>query len=397
LSAALDRCLSEARLNGLALRNRIIKAATFEGMTPGGVPGAAYADFHRRVGAGGAAMTTLAYCGAEDDGRLGPDMMFMDEHLREPLGRVIAAVKETGACVSGQLCHAGGFTKKRPVPGTRPLAPSFGLNTLGIAAGVPFCAAMTTQQIRARVDAFGRAAAFMQSVGFDAIEIHFGHGYGLSQFISPRTNRRSDEYGGSLANRMRFPLQVLAAVRAAVGDTFPLLGKISMSDGVKGGVSYAESLEIAALLDEGSLDCLVPSDGTSSMNPMLLFHGDSLLPGLLENERNPLMRLGLRLMGPRLFREYPWRETYLLQNALRVRERVRRGAVCYIGGVCSAEGIERAMQAGFDFVQVGRALLCDPGFVARLGADAGHRNRCTHCNRCATLIDAPGGIRCVLP
>ena len=83
---------------------------------------------------------------------------------------------------------------------------------------------MTRPQIRERVQTIGRAAGFMKSVGLDAIEIHFGHGYGISQFMSPITNRRTDEYGGSVANRMRFPLEVLAAVRKAVGDDFPLAG-----------------------------------------------------------------------------------------------------------------------------------------------------------------------------
>jgi 2,4-dienoyl-CoA reductase-like NADH-dependent reductase (Old Yellow Enzyme family) len=211
------------------------------------------------------------------------------------------------------------------------------------------------------VDTFSAAARFMKSVGFDAIEIHFGHGYAISQFISPKTNRRKDRYGGSLENRMRFALEVLEAVREAVGDDFPLLGKISMSDGVEGGTSYQDSLEIASLLETAGIDLIVCSGGTSSMNPMLLFRGDSLIPGMLEVETNPIMRLGLRLIG-----------------------------------VCSSESIRTAMAEGFDFIQLGRGLLFDPDFPKHARAVANYQNGCTHCNRCATLIDAEGGIECVL-
>ena len=180
---------------------------------------------------------------------------------------------------------------------------------------------MTHADIDRMVGLFRDAGAFMKSVGFDAVEIHFGHGYGLSQFISPKTNKRKDEYGGSLINRMRLPLRVLEAVREAVGDDFPILGKMGLTDGVKGGLQIDEAIEVAGLLDEGGIDALIPSGGTSSMNPMLLFRGDSLMDGLLEQEKNPLMRLALRAVGPRLFRDYPYHELYFQDGAKRVRDR----------------------------------------------------------------------------
>ena len=131
------------------------------------------------------------------------------------------------------------------------------------------------------------------------------------------------------------------------------------------------------------------------MNPMLLFRGDSLMPGLLEQEKNPIMRLGIRMAGKRMFREYPYEENYFLDAARRIREKVSCG-VCYIGGVCTSESIATVMAEGFDFIQLGRSLIFDPDFPRRAQEDPDHRNGCNHCNRCATLIDAPGGILCVL-
>ena len=385
-----------ARLGTLELRNRILKAATFEGMTPGGVPGEKLTRFHRRIAEGGVAMTTIAYCTTEADGRISDGMMYLHEGIEPQLRDLVAQVHEAGARVSGQLGHCGNFSRNRRLQRLkRPLGPSRQLNMVGLASGMPFAGAMTHADIDHLVSTYVDAARFMKRVGFDAAEIHFGHGYALSQFISRRTNRRTDEYGGSFENRMRLPLRVLEAVRAAVGDDFPLLGKISMSDGVKGGVSWDEGMCVARALDRGGIDAIVTSGGTSSFNPMLMFRGESILGGMLEQERNPVMRLGLRLIGSRMFRDYPYEELYFLDAARRIREAVQCSLV-YIGGCTTLESLETVMREGFDFVQLGRPLIKDPDFVRKAMADPAYDNGCTHCNRCVALIDDPGGIRCPL-
>ena len=391
---SLDKCFSEARINRLTLRNRLIKAATFEGKSPGGTPSEALVSFHERIGQGGIGMTTVAYCAAESDGRIHEDMIYMHEGIRPDLERLIRRVQATGAKVAGQLGHCGAFTKNKEFSGKRPLGPSKGTNPLGLGHGLSRIQEMTKPQIRERAEVIGRAAGFMKSVGFDAIEIHFGHGYGISQFISPKTNKRRDEYGGSLENRMRFALEGLAEVRNAVGDDYPLLGKISMTDGVPGGVTYEDSVHIAAMLEAGGIDVIICSGGTSSMNPMLLFRGDNMAPGLIKNEKSRLMKIGIRLAAPLMFKDYPYEEMYFLEYAQRIRDRVQCG-VCYIGGVCTNDSIRTLMEAGFDFVQLGRALIFDPDFPKQARARATYRNGCNHCNQCATLIEAPGGIHCV--
>lgn len=396
MNQVLERAFTPARLGQLALRNRIIKSATFEGMTPDGVPGEQLLAFHRRIAEGGAAMTTIAYCAAEPDGRITDQMTYMGEPHRAALAHIVAELKTTGAAVSGQLSHCGGFSKNRRLQRLkRPLGPSRGLNTLGLPYGLPLTGAMSHADIDALVQVFHDAAAFMKSVGFDAIELHFGHGYGLSQFISPRTNRRTDEYGGSLENRMRLPRRVMEAVRSAVGDGFPVLGKMSMCDGIRGGVDWDEGVEVAVHLDAMGVDALITSGGTSSFNPMLMFRGDSLVHGLIEAETNPIARFGMKMVGPKLFREYPYRELYFLDGARRIRDRVGCPVV-YIGGCTSMESLETLMSEGFEFVQLGRALIKDPDFVNRAMSDRHYVNGCTHCNRCAGMIEAPGGIRCPL-
>ncbi len=395
MSDPLQKCFSEAKLNGLTLRNRLIKAATFENKSPHGIPSEALISFHKRLGEGGIGMTTVGYCAAESDGRINEKMLYMDERIRPELQRLIQSVQSTGAKVSGQLSHCGNFTKSSEFSGRIPRGPSWGINSLGLAYGLPIAGALSIPQIKERVQVFARAAAFMKSVGFDAIEIHCGHGYGISQFISPRTNKRTDEYGGSLQNRMRFGLEVVEAVRKEVGDHFPLLAKISMTDGVRGGVTYDDAVEIAAMLDNGGVDAVICSAGTSSMNPMIMFRGDSILEGLLKTEPKWLMRTGMRMMGSNFFRHYPYYDIYLMEHAKRIRERVK-GNVCYIGGASSNDNIRTLMSEGFDFIQLGRGLLYDPDFANHAKADVKYVNGCTHCNQCATLIEAEGGIRCPL-
>jgi 2,4-dienoyl-CoA reductase-like NADH-dependent reductase (Old Yellow Enzyme family) len=116
---------------------------------------------------------------------------------------------------------------------------------------------------------------------------------------------------------------------------------------------------------------------------------------MVEQEKNPIMRLGLKLAGKRFFRNYPYEEMYFLEHARRIRERVSCG-VCYIGGACTSDSLRTLMSEGFDFVELGRALLFDPDMPHHVEADTQYVNGCTHCNRCATLIEAPGGIQCVL-
>jgi len=383
---------SSASLNGLKLKNRLMKAGTFENMSPNGVPSDRLIDFHTQFASGGIAMTTIGYCAVENAGRLNADMLTMHEDYRPALTRLVDAIHEQDCKVSGQMGHCGAFSKNHTLKG-RAKGPSGGLNLLGFAEGMWFCEAMSLTDIDHMVEAYRDAATFMKSVGFDALEIHFGHGYGLCQFLSPLTNRRKDNYGGSLENRLRLPLRVLAAVREAVGDDFPILGKITMSEGRRGGLREEDSIEICKALDEAGIDAIVLSNGTSTMNPMLMFRGDSILPSLLKHETNRIMRFLLRIMGKKMFPTLPFYEMYLLNQAKRIRNVVTCKLV-YIGGAASGANFDHILSAGFDFIQLGRTLLADPDLPKQLASNANYKSRCTHCNQCVGTIASRQGIHC---
>lgn len=391
----LDKCFSEGAINGLTLKNRFIKAGTFENMTPGGLPSESLKQLHTDLADGGIAMTTIGYCAAEKDGRVKRGMIYPRDDARESLKALIDHLHGHGTKVSVQLGHGGGFTEVRQAGGGRARGASFGLNALGAMHGSFFCDPMTLDDIDRYVDVFRTAAGFLKSVGYDAIEIHFGHGYGLCQFISPFTNRRKDEYGGSLENRMRLPLRVLAAAREATGPGFPLLGKISMTEGMIGGLglNLDEAIEVARMLDDGGIDAIVTSGGSSTWNPSYMMKGDNLLPGMLEFEKSAMTRTFMRLAKPLMFRTYPYEPTYFLDDASRVKDAVKCKMV-YVGGASSNADFARLMDSGFDFIQLGRALIADPQLPLRAQQNEKYQSRCNHCNRCIGSIANDKGIYC---
>ncbi len=385
-----------AALSGIQLKNRFMKAATFEGMTPDGIPGPRLRDFHMGIASGGVGLTTLSYCTTEPDGRIMDSMMWLHDGIEDELRSLILELQSTGVKVSGQVTHCGHFSQNKDLRrGQPPKGPSKMFVPIGLTVGRLFAPAMTQDDINHLIGTYRDAAAFMKRVGFDAIEIHFGHGYGLSQFISPKTNKRSDKYGGSHENRMRLPLEVLAAMRLELGEDFPILGKISMTDGVKAGVDYALGLKVAQSLDVAGIDALIPSAGTSSYNTMYMFRGDSIAKGMIAMQDNPISKMAVRIMGPLMWKKYPYEPTYLLEAAKNIKAAVSC-PIIYIGGVSTRADIDRVFAAGFDFVQIGRPLIKDPNFVANAVDDAAYDSGCTHCNYCVPLISHPQGIRCVL-
>lgn len=391
----LAAAFSPFRLGGLTLRNRFVKTATFEGACPGGVPSDAVLHHHRTLALGGVGMTTLAYCAVHPDGRTFEDQLVMTEAVMPRLRELVSEVHSAGAAISVQLGHCGNFSRNKQVTGGRPAGPSFGLNLYGTLIGMPWTRAMTEADLAQVVDDFGLAAERAQASGFDAVELHLGHGYLLSQFLTPRSNRRRDAWGGSLEHRLRLPLAVVARVRERVGGGFPVIAKMNLRDGFRGGLEVAEAVQIAQRLEEAGIDAIIGSGSHTIHNPMFLFRGKAPLRAMIAVEHSGLMRWTLRLFGPIVIRSEPFEELYFLPEARQVRAAVRV-PMALLGGVVSRAGVERAMGEGFELVALGRALIADPDFVARLRAGTLERSRCDACNECVAEMDGAGGVRCVL-
>ncbi len=392
--SAVHPGLEPGRIGGLELRNRIIKTATYEGMSPGGHPALALTAHHVELARGGVGMTTVAYAAVCPAGRTFGEQLLLDDDRVPALRALTDAVHAEGAAASIQLGHCGGFSRIRGPDGRPPGGPSRALNRYGVLRGLPCVRRMTVEDVVATTGAFAAAAARARQAGFDAVELHLGHGYLLSQFLSPALNRRDDDYGGSLEGRLRFPLEVLRAVRSALGPDFPILAKTNLSDGFRGGLQIEESVAIHRALESEGLDAAVMSGGVTSRTPFFLMRGAVPVRSMIRVEHDPRMKAALALFWPIVLRAVPFEELFFRDLALQVRAAVSMPLVL-LGGVISADGIRTAMDDGFDFVAMGRALIADPDFVRRMEAGEPVRSRCDQCNECVAEMDS-GGVRCVL-
>jgi 2,4-dienoyl-CoA reductase-like NADH-dependent reductase (Old Yellow Enzyme family) len=376
-----------ATLGPVRLRNRTVKAATFEGRTPDGQVTDALLDYHLAVARGGVGLTTVAYLAVTPEGRTHREQIVVGEHSLAGLSRLADAVHETGAAIAGQVGHAG------PVANGR----SNGVNALS-ASRMP--SPLSMQMIRSASEAdltritraYVGAARMLVRAGFDVLELHMAHSYLISSFLAPGLNRRSDRWGGSLENRARLGRQVARAVRDEVGSDAAITAKVSVSDGYRGGVTTDEGVEYAQLLDaDGTLDALQLSGGSSLMNPMYLFRGDAPLAEFAATM--PLVvRLGMRTpVGRGFLKTYPFEEAYFREKALRFRAAVTM-PLMLLGGINRRATMDQAMADGFDFVAMGRALLREPDLVDRLQSERAVAGVCIHCNRCMPTIYS--GTRC---
>ncbi|NLU70445.1 NADH:flavin oxidoreductase [Streptomyces sp. HNM0574] len=374
-----------ARLGPLTLRNRLLKAATFEGRTPEGLVTDELVAFHRDIAAGGAALTTVAYCAVAPEGRTERRQIVMRPEAAPGLRELARAVHGEGAAVAAQLGHAGPVADARSnraqaLSASRRLSPLSGR----------FARAATEDDLARVVRGHADAAELAAECGFDAVELHFGHTYLIGSFLSPRLNRRRDGWGGSLPARARLAREVAGAVRERVGDRIAVTAKLNMTDRVRGGLTPEDALRAARLLErDGHLDALELTAGSSLQNPMYLFHGPPPVAEFARAMPQPL-RLGVRLFGRAFLRHYPYEDCYLLPLARRFRAALGMPLVL-LGGVTGNESVARAMGEGFDFAAMGRALLMEPGLVRRMERQAREggpaaRSACVHGNACMPTI-----------
>jgi 2,4-dienoyl-CoA reductase-like NADH-dependent reductase (Old Yellow Enzyme family) len=376
-----------APLGPLTLRNRIIKAATFEGVTPRGAVSDELVEFHRRVAAGGAAMTTVAYLAVSPEGRTDRHCLLLNDDTVPGLRCLTDAVHAEGAAAAAQIGHAGPVANARS-NGTPALSPSGGFTPMGSRLR-----AIDLAGIERVIDDYRRASTLAVQAGFDSIEVHVGHNYLLSAFLSPKLNRRDDQFGGSVENRARFARTVLRTVRDAASPKVAVTAKLNMADGVEGGLWLDESVEIARLFEaDGALDALELTGGSSLANPMYLFRGDAPLREFGATLPPPV-RLGFRVVGHRFLRTYPYEEAFFLPYA-RQFLRALSTPLILLGGITERATIEAALAEGFAFVAMARALLREPDLPARMQEDASTPSLCIHCNKCIATIYR--GTRCVL-
>ena len=368
---------TSGKIGPLTLRNRTIRSAAFESMCPGNKPSKELLDYHHSVAAGGVGMTTVAYAAVTRSGLSFDRQLWMRPEIVPGLRELTDAVHREGAAASIQLGHCGNMSHKA-ICGETPVGASTGFNLYS----PTFVRGLRKDELAPMARAYGDSVRLAREAGFDAVEIHAGHGYLISQFLSPYTNHRKDEFGGSLENRMRFMDMVMDEVMKAAGNDMAVLVKMNMRDGFKGGMDIDESLQVAKRLVDDGAQALVLSGGFVSKAPMYVMRGTMPIKTMTHYMTCWWLKWGVRMAGRMMIPTIPFKEAYFLEDALRFRKEITQIPLVYVGGLVAREKIDEVLNDGFEFVQMGRALLNEPGFVNRMKAEGMARCNCKHSNYC---------------
>ena len=365
-----------ASIGPLTLRNRTIRAAAFEGMCDGNSPTDMLYDYHRSVAAGGIGMTTLAYASVTRNGLSFPHQLWLRPEIVPGLRRITDAIHKEGAAASIQIGHCGNMSHKA-ICGCTPVSASSGFNIYS----PTLVRGLRKDEIREIAEAFGTAVNLAREAGFDAVEVHAGHGYLISQFLSPYTNRRRDEYGGSLDNRMRFMKMCMTEALTAARDDMAVLVKTNTRDGFKGGLEIDDCIEVARNLERCGAHALVLSGGFVSKAPMYVMRGRMPIRSMTYYMKQLWLKAGVRMAGRLMIPDEPFREAYFYEDSLKFRQALKLPLV-YVGGLVSREKIDMVLDSGFEFAAMARALINEPDFVNRMKDGSERRCGCDHTNYC---------------
>ena len=363
----MSKLFTPAKIGTLDLPNRLIRSATAECLADAeGRPQPELRALYRELARGGVGLIIAGHMYVHPSGRASPEMtgIYSDELIPDLTGLVDAVHQENGRIVV-QINHGGMQCGDGSVSET--IAPS--------AVDAPFlqqaAREMTPDEITLIVQAYGQAARRAQEAGFDGVQIHGAHGYLVTQFLSPFVNRRVDQWGGTLEGRMRFLRAVCLAVRQQVGAEYPVFIKLGMMDGVEGGLTVAESVQVVAALAEMGLDAVEISGGIGG-------------PG----KRNFNVRPAIRSEAD---------EAYFRPLAQQARLATRL-PIALVGGFRSRRVMEDVLEAGdADFISLCRPLICEPDFPNRLRLGLQERSSCTSADRCWPEEPEDEGIACKCP
>ena len=374
-----SQIFTPCNIGPVTLRNRVIRSAAFENMAYGNSPSQDLFDYHTAVARGGVGMTTVAYAAVCQSGLSFDGQLWMREEIIPELSKLTDAIHAEGAKASIQLGHCGNMTH-RATCGCTPVGASGGFNIYS----PTIVRKLQVPEIHQLVKDFGHAVELARQAGFDCVEIHAGHGYLISQFLSPYTNHRHDEFGGSLENRMRFMRLVINEVMRVAGDDMGVVVKMNMHDGFRRGMQRAECLELAKELERLGVHALVLSAGFVSKAPMEVMRGSMPIKTLryyMDMKHFWWLKAMLAMIGHILIPTVPYKEAYFLDDALEFRAAVKMPLI-YVGGMVSREGIEKVLGEGFVAVQMARALVHDTDFVNKLRSGEVKCSQCGHSNYC---------------
>ena len=362
----MSRIFEENVLKGMRLRNRIVRSATWEGMCDadgGSTP--KLEKCYQDLAEGEVGLIITGYTFVRRDGRQLPRKMGLDtDGVGASMRRLTDGVHRAGGRICVQLVHAGGQTTSAEA-GRQPLAPS----AVKAEQFEEMPSPMSLEDIRNIVAAFAEAAGRAKAWGFDGVQLHAAHGYLINQFLSPHTNLRADDYGGSVENRARFLMENYRAVRDAVGSSYPVMVKLNGSDFLEGGLSPDDAATVAGMLDQEGTDAIEVSGGTPAS-------------GDLAPVRRKI--------------KHRDQEGYNLGLVPYIRKKVRC-PLMVVGGFRSYDLVEEVLAKGeVDYVSLARPFIREPDLARRWRNGDKGRARCISCNKCFRPGFKGEGIYCVV-
>lgn len=371
------KLFTPGEIGPIELRNRTIRSAAFEGMGKNYSPTDMLCDYHVSVARGGVGMTTLAYAGVCRSALSFTTQLWLRPEIVPQLLHITDRIHDEGAKASIQIGHCGNMTH-RSTAGGMPVGATTGFNLYS----PTFCRGLRPDELSELARNFGDAVRTARDAGFDCVEVHAGHGYLISQFLSPYTNRRRDSFGGPLSNRMKFMDMCLEEVMKAAGSDMGVLVKTNMRDGFRGGLEIDDCLDVARRIEGHGVHGIVLSGGFVSKAPMYVMRGEMPIYSMTYYMKQLWLKYGVRLCGKMMIPSVPFKELYFLDDA-RIFRRELKLPLIYVGGVCSRANADTVLDnEGFDFVQMGRALLNEPDFVNRMKNEDNHQSPCEHINYC---------------
>jgi len=361
-----------------------------------GHPTRALFELYERLAKGGVGLIITGAAYISPDGR-SPLYGGLGVHVDDVVPKyreLVESVHRSGARIAMQIVHAGRQTTKEAI-GAKPMAPSVVKDkTLYVTPR-----AMTEEDIDGVAETFAQAARRVRDAGFDAVQIHGAHGYLVNQFLCPHTNRRTDKWGGSLDNRMRFVQTIYERCRRQVGDDFPILVKINGYDNMKHGLKIEESVVMAQMMGEMGFDgievsCGIGEDGFSQLR------GDIPMEAMLKEwpmyrDKNFLFHFIMKHFGRGMMNTPPLVQAYNRESAKAIKCRVQV-PVFLVGGLTDPTSMEDIIEQGdADYISLSRSLIAEPEFVERIRSGSRKPSRCIHCNLClAYLVGGP--LRCYM-
>jgi 2,4-dienoyl-CoA reductase-like NADH-dependent reductase (Old Yellow Enzyme family) len=362
----MSSLFDQTTINGMKLQNRLVRSATWEGMCEAdGRPTEKLVNCYKNLAQGGVGLIISGYTFVRPEGKGLPGKMGIHtDDFENEYRKMTGTVHDAGGKIAVQLVHAGGETDSANA-GRQPLAPS----AVKVDQFPEMPAELTKDEINDIVAAFGEGARRAKTWGFDAVQLHGAHGFLINQFLSPLTNRRTDEYGGSIENRSRFLLGVYQKVRKTVGLDYPVLIKLNAADNLDGGLQIDDAVYAAEKLSAAGIDAIEISAGTPA-----------------SGNENP----------SRVQINKPEKEAYNLNLSRRIKEAVSC-PIMVVGGFRSYEVAEKAVRDdGMDYISMARPLIREPGLPNRWLQGDRRPAECISCNSCFKPGLEEGGIYCVI-